>query len=61
MEKLRENIDFYYDEEGKIIFTMDYLKERGRCCETGCKNCPFGFSQGHDPHIPAELLLSEKS
>lgn len=35
-----ENIH-YYVEEGKVIFTSLYLKERGKCCGNGCRHCPF--------------------
>ena len=25
------------------------------CCQTGCPDCPFGYSQKLDPQIPQEL------
>ena len=31
----------YYLEEGKVVFTPRYLTERGYCCGTGCRNCPY--------------------
>jgi hypothetical protein len=31
----------YYLENGKIVFTELYHKERGYCCGNGCKNCPY--------------------
>ena len=31
----------YYLEDGRVVFTTKYLKERGYCCGTGCKNCPY--------------------
>lgn len=33
--------DFYYDENGKTIFTEHYLTKRGSCCGSGCKHCPY--------------------
>ena len=36
--------DFYYSEEGYIVFTEKYLLKRGYCCQNGCKHCPYGFS-----------------
>ena len=33
----------YYLEEGRWVFTAHYLKERGYCCESGCRHCPYGF------------------
>ena len=28
-------------EDGKIVFTVRYLLERGFCCNSGCRNCPY--------------------
>ena len=36
--------DYYYSEEGYIVFTEKYLLKRGYCCQNGCKHCPYGFS-----------------
>lgn len=41
-EKLVEGKDYYIDEDGLMVFTTDYLMRRGYCCESGCKNCPYG-------------------
>jgi hypothetical protein len=35
-----QNID-YYLEDGRIIFTEKYLKEKGRCCGGQCRHCPY--------------------
>jgi len=37
--------DFYYSEEGYIVFTAKYLLKRGYCCKNGCKHCPYGFDR----------------
>lgn len=42
---LVEGID-YYVENGLYVFTADYLLERGYCCQSGCRHCPYGFSSG---------------
>lgn len=31
----------YYLDNGAIILTERYLKRRGKCCGSGCKNCPY--------------------
>jgi biotin synthase-like enzyme len=31
----------YYLEEGRVVFTSQYLKNKGVCCSTGCRHCPF--------------------
>lgn len=37
--------DFYYSEEGYLVFTAKYLLKRGYCCKNGCKHCPYGFDR----------------
>ena len=39
---LVEGVD-YYIEGGLMVFTAHYLRERGYCCESGCRHCPYGF------------------
>jgi Family of unknown function (DUF5522) len=41
-EQLVEGID-YYIENGFVVFTAHYLRNRGYCCESGCRHCPYGF------------------
>jgi Family of unknown function (DUF5522) len=31
----------YYLEEGFVIFTEKYHKERGECCGNKCRHCPY--------------------
>ena len=44
VKSLIENVD-YYIENGKYVFTEKYLKERGYCCKSGCRHCPYGFKK----------------
>lgn len=44
-KKKLEPEDFYYSEEGYIVFTEQYHLKRGYCCKNGCKHCPYGFSK----------------
>jgi hypothetical protein len=37
--------DFYYSEEGYLVFTESYLLKRGYCCQNGCRHCPYGFNK----------------
>jgi hypothetical protein len=39
---LVEGVD-YYREGPYTVFTEYYLRERGYCCESGCRHCPYGF------------------
>ena len=40
---LIEGDDYYLNENGYIIFTEKYHLKRGKCCQNGCKHCPYGF------------------
>jgi Family of unknown function (DUF5522) len=42
--ELIEGID-YYVENGLFVFTEQYLRERGYCCTSGCRHCPYGFER----------------
>ncbi len=39
-----EGVD-YYLENGNIVFTEEYHKKRGYCCESNCRHCPYGFGK----------------
>lgn len=51
-EPLEEGEDFYR-EGSYIVFTAKYLKERGYCCESGCRHCPWGFRRDRRGDVPA--------
>ncbi|WP_258101879.1 DUF5522 domain-containing protein [Marinoscillum pacificum] len=40
-----EEEDFYYTEEGFLVFTEKYHRKRGYCCKSGCRHCPYGFKR----------------
>ncbi|MCU0444209.1 MAG: DUF5522 domain-containing protein [Microscillaceae bacterium] len=42
---LIENIHYYW-ENGLMVFTEHYHRERGYCCKSGCRHCPYGFKKG---------------
>ena len=33
--------DYYFSEEGYIVFTEAYHLKRGYCCESNCSHCPY--------------------
>ncbi len=52
--KLIEGIDYTINTNGDFVFTAYYHLKRGHCCQSGCINCPYGYSDKIDPNIPAE-------
>ena len=42
---LLENVDYYFDENGNMVFTKKYHLKRGTCCKNGCRNCPWDYNR----------------
>jgi hypothetical protein len=40
-----EGGDYYFNEQGLMVFTEQYHLKRGYCCKNGCKHCPYGFKK----------------
>ena len=40
---LKEGSDYTINENGLLVWTEQYLLDRGYCCGNGCQNCPYGF------------------
>jgi len=57
MEPLIENIHYYLNEDGLIVFTEKYLREKGYCCGNGCKHCPYQYENVPEPK-KSELIKS---
>lgn len=53
--KLIEGVDYIFNDQGLMILTKEYLLKRGRCCQSGCLNCPYGYAEQADPSIPSEF------
>jgi hypothetical protein len=37
----KDDKELYYLENGKVVFTPEYHLQRGDCCGSGCRHCPF--------------------
>lgn len=40
-----EKDEYYYSEEGFIVFTEKYHLKRCYCCKSGCRHCPYGYNK----------------
>jgi hypothetical protein len=38
--------ELYYWENGLMVFTEAYHLQRGYCCQSGCRHCPWKFKKG---------------
>lgn len=59
-ENLIEQLDFYYDENGNVVFTEQYHINKGHCCGHGCRHCPYQFESVPEPKR-SQLLQKEKA
>lgn len=57
--KLIKNKDYYFDKDGLMVFTKEYLLERGFCCGNGCRHCPYNYVNVPEPG--QSFLLKEKN
>ena len=48
-QELVEGEDYYQDKEGLLVFTKKYLLERGYCCGSGCRHCPYHYEAVPQP------------
>jgi hypothetical protein len=48
-QKLREGVDFYFDEVGFMVLTETYHLQNGKCCGNGCKHCPYQYINVPEP------------
>lgn len=53
-DKLTENIDYYLDELGRMVFTETYHLKRGYCCGNDCKHCPWRNESENDSSLRTE-------
>lgn len=44
-EESEEENEYYYLENGLIVFKAAFLLKRGYCCKRGCRHCPYGFNK----------------
>ncbi|MFN4298790.1 MAG: DUF5522 domain-containing protein [Thermaurantimonas sp.] len=43
--ELKEGEDYYKTPEGYIVYTEKYHLDRGYCCQSGCRHCPYGYNK----------------
>jgi len=50
-----EGEDFYF-ENGLMVLTAKYLRDRGYCCGSGCRNCPYSEDERAEAMLKKKLL-----
>jgi hypothetical protein len=52
--------DFYFNDEGFMVFTRAYHLKRGSCCGSGCVHCPYGPTE-KSPNPPHKQKLEAQT
>ncbi len=42
--EFKEGVDYYF-ENGLMVLTAHFLRKRGYCCNSDCRNCPYPRSK----------------
>lgn len=46
-ETFIEGVDYYF-ENGLMVLTGHFLKKRGYCCGSNCRNCPYSKEENDE-------------
>lgn len=50
---MEEGVDYYFNEQGLMVFTAKYHLDRGYCCKNKCKHCPWNYGKSKVKDSPA--------
>jgi len=53
-----DDLGYYFNNSGFVVFTAEYLLKRGYCCGNGCTNCPYEYKNVPEPK--RSLLLEKR-
>ena len=42
---MEQEVDYYFNEDGLMVFTAAYHLKRGFCCKNKCKHCPWNYGK----------------
>lgn len=59
MKNLKEEVDFYYDQNDNIVLTAKYHLDKGYCCGQGCRHCPYDYEAVPEPR--RTLAIKERN
>lgn len=57
-QNITQDKDYYYDENGYMVFTEAYHLKKGYCCGHGCRHCPFDYESVPEPK--RSIILNDK-
>ena len=59
MKQKFDDDEGYSNNSGLVIFTAEYLLQRGYCCGNGCRNCPYDYKAVPEPR--RSFLLQQRA
>ena len=59
MNELVEGEDYFLNKNGLLVFTEKYLLQRGTCCGSGCRHCPYNYKSVAEPERSKFLSLRQ--
>ncbi len=57
---MEAQIDYYFNEDGLMVFTAAYHLKRGYCCKNKCKHCPWNYGKQHENSAEAKTNNAEE-
>ncbi len=58
---MEEQVDYYFNEQGLMVFTAAYHLKRGYCCKNKCRHCPWNYGKTDDqPSTKSKIDESKK-
>jgi len=40
-----EDDEYYFTDDGFLVFTASYHLKRGYCCKNACRHCPYSYKK----------------
>lgn len=57
---MEEQIDYYFNEDGLMVFTAAYHLKRGYCCKNKCLNCPWNYGKVNSQNASKSKINESK-
>lgn len=55
-----EGTDYYFNEDGLMVFTAEYHLKRGYCCKNKCKHCPWNYGKDNGQKSSSTTLIEKR-
>lgn len=49
LDELVKDYHYYINDDGFIVLTENYHREKGYCCGMGCLHCPYNYENVPEP------------